>query len=122
MAPAPAERTDRLDMGRRPHQYGEPIGQVLRTGADAAALFAPGFSRLTHEELRVAHLDEEGRILGVLASADGDAASIDLPLREIVGDAILLGARALILAHNHPSGDPTPSQAHARKTLSLGRR
>jgi DNA repair protein RadC len=64
-------------------------------------------------------LDADGRILGISASADGDAVSIGLPLREIVRDAIMLGARALILAHNHPSGDPTPSRADKAATRRL---
>ena len=106
-------------MGRNAHKHRERIGQLLRTSADAAALFAPGFCNLAHEELRVAHLDAEGRILGLSASADGDAISIGLPVREIVRDAIMLGARALILAHNHPSGDPTPSPADKAATRRL---
>jgi DNA repair protein RadC len=106
-------------MGRNGPPHRETIDRILRTSGDAAALFAPGFSNLAHEELRVAHLDEEGRILGVSAGADGNAASIILPLREIVRDAIALGARALVLAHNHPSGDPTPSPADKAATRRL---
>ena len=106
-------------MGRNAHLYREGVGGLLRTSADAAALFAPGFSNLAHEELRVAHLDVEGRILGVSAGADGNAASIGLPLREIVRDAIALGARAMVLAHNHPSGDPTPSLGDKTATRRL---
>src|SRR3546814_6621623 len=102
LAVPPVRRIDRLEMGRNAYQHRDTIGRLLRTSADAAALFAPGFSKLAHEELRVAHLDAEGRILGVSAGADGHAVSIGLPLREIVRDAIILRARALVLAHNHP--------------------
>jgi DNA repair protein RadC len=103
-------------MGLDAHQT---VGRLLRTSEDASALFAPSFCNLAYEELRVAHLDAEGRILGVSAAADGHAASIGLPLREIVRDAIALGARALVLAHNHASGDPTPSPADKAATRRL---
>ena len=106
-------------MGRNTHLYREGIGGLLRTSADAARLFAPGLAGLAHEELRVAHLDGEGRLLGVSAGSNGDSASIALPLREIVREAIVLGARALVMAHNHPSGDPTPSPADKAATRRL---
>lgn len=65
------------------------------------------------------HLDAEGRVLGLSAGTGGDPDSIELPVREIVRDALALGARALLLAHNHPSGDATPSAADKRATRRL---
>jgi DNA repair protein RadC len=96
----------------------EEIAWRLRNVADATNLFAGELSRLCTEELRVAHLDDEGRVLG-LSAGTGDAEKIDLPIRQIVRDALALGARALLLAHNHPSGDPTPSRADKLATRRL---
>lgn len=106
-------------MGRGAHHYREAIGKLLRTSADAALLFAPGLAGLAHEELRVAHLDGQGRLLGISSSSNADAASIQLPFREIIREAIALGTRALVMAHNHPSGDPTPSPADKAATRRL---
>jgi DNA repair protein RadC len=106
-------------MAQLARQRQEDIAWRLRSLADAAALFASELSELTREELRVAHLDDEGRVLGLSAGAGGDSESVDLPVREIVRDALALGARALLLAHNHPSGDPTPSQADKVATRRL---
>ena len=97
----------------------EEIAWRLRNIADAMHLFAGELSLLSCEELRVAHLDEEGRVLGLSAGTGGDAGKVDLPIHEIVRDALALGARALLLAHNHPSGDPTPSPADKAATRQL---
>ena len=100
-------------------QQQEDIAWRLRSIADATALFAAELSDLSREELRVVHLDEAGHVLGLSAGLAGDPDRIELPVREIVRDALALGARALLLAHNHPSGDPTPSPADKRATRQL---
>jgi DNA repair protein RadC len=91
----------------------------MRNIADATDLFASELAKLCTEELRVAHLDDEGYIVGLSSITGGDADMIDLPVREIVSEALTLGARGMILAHNHPSGDPTPSRADLMATRRL---
>jgi DNA repair protein RadC len=103
----------------QPARQPEEIAWRLHNIADAVHLFAGELGKLASEELRVAHLDEEGQVLGLSAGAGGDPAKVDLPVREIVRDALALGARALLLAHNHPSGDPTPSSADKAATRRL---
>lgn len=66
----------------------------------------------------VAHVDQNARCIG-LTELDGDADRVDLPLRQILGEAIELGSAALVLAHNHPSGDTTPSRADCMVTRRL---
>ncbi|WP_275427902.1 JAB domain-containing protein, partial [Stenotrophomonas maltophilia] len=46
---------------------------------------------------------------------------LDLPLREVAADAIAFHAFAVVMAHNHPSGDPTPSRADRETTERLAR-
>jgi len=84
----------------------------------AAALFAPTFAGLAHEALRVAYLDG-GLALLRLWKGDGTTGSVDVPLRTLIRDALMLGAHALIVAHNHPLGDPTPSSADKAVTRRL---
>ena len=91
----------------------------LILGIDAAtALFAPGFEGARGERLQVAYLDA-GRRLIELQLHGGGANTIDLPLRRIVAKALELQARELVIAHNHPSGDPAPSDADLRMTRQL---
>lgn len=65
-------------------------------------------------------LDERGAILGVTDYAGGPA-SAPLPLRRVMADALRLEARAMILSHNHPGGDPTPSRADRALTAAVAR-
>ena len=70
------------------------------------------------EQLWVAHLDDQARCLH-LSSHDGAADHVGLPVRDILRDATRLGSTGVVLAHNHPSGDPSPSAEDCRATRSL---
>ena len=98
----------------------EQAGTVLDNSADAIAFFAPLLEDLACEVLCVAHVDPAGALLGLSEAIVGDRDGVDLPIRGIVRDAVLLDASGVILAHNHPSGDPTPSRADLGATRRLG--
>ena len=90
-------------------------------GVAAAREFFSGCFGEQHpsrECLWVAHLDDESRCLH-LSHHSGDTLSVDFPLRQIVIDAALYGTTALLLAHNHPSGDARPSNSDLRSTRRL---
>ena len=70
------------------------------------------------EYLWVAHVDQDASCLHLSRHAGG-ANSADLPIRVIIADAARHGSKGLILAHNHPSGDPSPSAADKRITRRL---
>ena len=70
------------------------------------------------ETLWVAHVDSEGRCLH-LSRHIGDVSAVGLPLRNIIIDAAQHGSAAILLAHNHPSGDPSPSDSDLRATRRL---
>ena len=72
------------------------------------------------EILRVIHFDSDRRVLAV-ADYSGDIARVIVPIRAIIGDALREGATGLLLSHNHPSGDPTPSRADIAATHLLAR-
>lgn len=88
----------------------------------ARAFFAAQFADLDPaiEVLLIAHLDAEARLLH-LARYYGDAASTALPLRAILLDAAAHATAGLLMAHNHPSGDPTPGPADLAATRRLHR-
>ena len=92
---------------------------AVATARAAADLLAPRFAGVRDEKLAVLHLDG-GR--SVLAIDDFDAAGPDLvalSLRDIFRRALALDATGLVIAHNHPSGDPKPSQADIQATRRL---
>lgn len=91
---------------------------IIETARNAADLFLPLFEGCAGEKVVAAHLDADRRLIGT-SEAVGEASSVTLPIRSIVGDAVRLGASGLIIAHNHPSGDPRPSQADLEVTRTL---
>jgi DNA repair protein RadC len=90
-------------------------------GIDAVRSFFAGCfaeSDLARECLWVAHVDREGNCVH-LSRHVGDSCGTKLPIRTIIGDAAVHEGTGLILAHNHPSGDPTPSVADCYATRRL---
>lgn len=91
---------------------------AILTARDAADWLAP-YLRDAHEErLLVALLDSNGHVLGVEEERGGPD-SVELPIRRIVQAALDTGAAAILLAHNHPSGDPNPSAHDKAMTQRL---
>jgi DNA repair protein RadC len=93
-------------------------GRIADT-AHAVRLLQPHLRDLPHEELRFVYLDAGLRLLDVAALSDGAVGRVELPLRTIIRDALLLDARALIVAHNHPGGSAVPSAADKAVTRRL---
>lgn len=90
-------------------------------GLGAARSFFAGClaeSRADRESLWVAHLDDDARCLH-LSRYPGDEAGADLPIRQILSDALMHRSAGIVLAHNHPSGDPRPSDGDCRATRTL---
>ncbi|MDU8942409.1 RadC family protein [Ovoidimarina sediminis] len=68
-------------------------------------------AHLDCEQFRVLYLDRKNVLIADEAQAEGTVDHVPVYPREVVKRALELGASALILVHNHPSGDPTPSEA-----------
>ncbi|RST31893.1 DNA repair protein RadC [Sphingomonas ginkgonis] len=71
------------------------------------------------EEVRVLFLNAKNILLANEAMWRGSIDEASVHVREVISRAIALGAAAIILVHNHPSGDPTPSQADIRLTRDI---
>lgn len=71
------------------------------------------------EQFRVLFLDRRNRLIADEVLGKGTIDSAPVYPREVVKRALELGATAIILAHNHPSGDPTPSQADITMTKTI---
>jgi len=68
-------------------------------------LMAPG----GHERCHALFLDQRRRFLGEAGFGFGTLGTLSLRMRELFGEALRLGAQAMIIAHNHPSGHCQPS-------------
>ena len=71
------------------------------------------------EQLRVLFLDKRNRLIADEVQQEGTVDHTPVYPREVVKRALELSATAVILVHNHPSGDPTPSQADIAMTKEI---
>ncbi|GHH08999.1 UPF0758 protein [Sphingomonas glacialis] len=77
------------------------------------------------ERVRVLHLNTRNMLIRDEVMSDGSIDEAAVYVREVIRRAIDLGSSAIILVHNHPSGDPSPSRADinvTRKVAEAGRR
>jgi DNA repair protein RadC len=87
-----------------------PSGRwMIRTPRDVAERLILQMGRLEREELRVVLLNTKNVVLRVATVYQGNVSSSLVRVGELYRDAVRLNASGLILVHNHPSGDPTPS-------------
>jgi len=89
----------------------EPSGErpVINSPADAAALVQYEMSLLEQEHLRVMLLDTRNRVLDIVEIYHGSVNSSQVRVGELFKPAVQRMAPAIIVIHNHPSQDPTPS-------------
>lgn len=71
------------------------------------------------ERLHALYLDRKNRLICDEQLAVGTVDHVPVYPREVLWRALLLGASALILVHNHPAGDPEPSDADLKMTLEI---
>jgi DNA repair protein RadC len=71
------------------------------------------------EQFRVLYLDRKNVLIADEAQANGTVDHVPVYPREVVKRALELNATAMILVHNHPSGDPTPSQSDMDMTAAI---
>lgn len=113
-----AELKAAFEMGRRMARPEEEKLRVDRAGV-IHALLAPEMQSLAHESLRVLLLDTRHGLLEEREVSRGSLNESIAHPREIFRPAIAKGAYAIAVAHNHPSGDPQPSEADRRLTRRL---
>jgi DNA repair protein RadC len=99
----------------------ETYGQapLLDTPESVANLLREENRLYTVENFQVAFLNTRRRLIGVQNISQGTLDTLLVSPREVFSSAISKKAAAIILIHNHPSGDPTPSEADIKVTRDL---
>ena len=120
IGPATAARLKAaLELGRRAVSEGVADRPAISSPADAAQLLLAEMAPLPKEQLRVLVLDTRNRLVANETVYLGSANTTHMRLAEIFQPAIVRHAAAIIVAHNHPSGDPAPSPEDVAVTRSL---
>jgi len=113
-----------FELATRLWQEQRPSLPSIRDPADVAALLGPRLRDLAVEEFHLLALDSQARVLRDVLVSRGLLNSSLVHPREVFRSAIAEAAAGIIVAHNHPSGDPTPSpedRAVTRQLVDAGR-
>lgn len=107
---AAAARMTRGEVSKRP---------VLSSWTGVIEYCRTAMAFAAREEFRVLFLDKRNALIADEVQGSGTVDHTPVYPREVVRRALELSATAVILVHNHPSGDPTPSQADIRMTREI---
>lgn len=110
-------KTHTLVMERAPNYRGGP-GPVIQEPVDIRELFQY-MSELDQEHIVIVLLDIRHQVIGWKVAHKGQLAGVEASVKDILKDAFLMNAAKVVILHNHPSGDPTPSDADAELTAAL---
>ena len=108
-----------LELGRRAQAGPSAKRQTIRGAADVHQLLSWDMRHLDREHFRVLLLNTRHQVLRVATVSVGGLSSAQVHPREVFKEAIRHGAAAIIVVHNHPSGDPTPSHDDKQVTDQL---
>mgnify|MGYP002639953086 FL=1 len=108
-----------IELGRRLTLESPEERPAIHSPADAAALVQFEMSALEQEHLRVMLLDTRNRVVDIVEIYRGSLNSSQVRVGELFRAAIRRNSAALIVVHNHPSGDPTPSPDDAAVTRAI---
>ena len=108
-----------LELGRRLAAESRSVGEPVSGPLDVYRLFAPRLEDLPVEEFHVAVLDTQHRLERDVTVTRGLLSASLVHPREVFREAIAERAASIILVHNHPSGDPTPSADDRKVTTQL---
>ena len=108
-----------VEMGKRLSVLSVESRMCIRSPQDVSNLLMAEMRDLKKEHLKSILLDTKNRVLRAVTVSVGILDSSLVHPREVFKDAILASAASIIVAHNHPSGDPTPSQEDINVTKRL---
>lgn len=107
-----------FELGRRLNTAAPEDKPTVKSPADAASLLSD-MSVLEQEMMRTLLLDTKNRVLAIRTVYTGSVNTTVIRVAELFREAIRQNCTALIIAHNHPSGDPTPSPEDVAVTSEI---
>ena len=115
-----AEIKAALELGRRLQATGASEDRLqIRSPEDVANLLQVEMSVLDQEQLRVVLLDTKNRVVAVPVVYQGSVNTSMVRVAEVFKEAVRQNLPSIVVVHNHPSGDPTPSREDVRVTQDL---
>lgn len=114
-----AQLSAAVELGRRVQRLAPEDRPLLNSPEAVYGYVAGRLVGRTREQLLVLPLDTRGRLLGAPAVVPGSVLSVSIRPAEVFREAVIAEATGVILVHNHPSGDPSPSRDDIAVTNEL---
>ncbi|MBI5567717.1 MAG: DNA repair protein RadC [Chloroflexi bacterium] len=108
-----------FELGRRLTIASPDERYQIRAPGDAANLLMGEMSLLEQEEMRVVMLDTRNRVIAITTAYQGSLNTSVVRVGELFREAVRRNAAAVIIVHNHPSGDPSPSPEDVSVTRAI---
>ena len=108
-----------LEIGRRVARLPIEERPAISSPEDVVDLIGYEMAALEQEQLRVVLLDTKNRIVRATMVYQGSVNEASVRIAEVFREAVRANAVSLIMVHNHPSGDPTPSSADVSLTADV---
>jgi len=108
-----------VELGRRVASAWPADGWRIRAPADLAERLIPAMGHLEREELRSVLLNTKNMVTGMVIVYRGNLAGSSVRIGEVFREAVRRQSAAMVVVHNHPSGDPSPSAEDLRITREL---
>ena len=108
-----------VEIGRRVASAWPTPGWRVRAPADLAERLLPAMGHLEQEELRSVLLNTKNTVTGMVTVYSGNLAGSSVRVGEVFREAVRRQAAAMVVVHNHPSGDPSPSAEDQRITREM---
>lgn len=93
--------------------------EIIGSWSDMVRYVCAAMAHEQREQFRIIFLDKRNQVIADEIQAEGTVDHTPVYIREVVRRALEVGATAIILAHNHPSGDPTPSRTDISMTKQI---
>ncbi|NJP41591.1 DNA repair protein RadC [Oscillospiraceae bacterium HV4-5-C5C] len=108
-----------IELAHRFQEAGAIPEPQLSTPEAVVSRFGSRLRVLDHERLSAVLLDNQNRLIKNCTISEGSVASVSIQARDVFRHAVKANAVGIILMHNHPSGDPTPSLDDINTTRQL---
>ncbi len=109
-----------VELGRRSGHTADALRRTkIACPEDVAGMLSLEMAHLPREELRVVCLDVRNRVIRTIRISEGGLFAAVVSPRDLFREVIKANASSVILAHNHPSGDPEPSQEDVQSTQRM---
>ena len=108
-----------MELGRRRNHLKHRTGAAIKSSRDVHRRFVARLGDLQHEEFWVVLLRRSNHVLADVCISRGGLAGTVVDPKLVFGRALAMRAAAMVLVHNHPSGNPQPSQADRALTENL---